>query len=359
MATGTGISTVNLRELEGDLSPAALDAEVPTTPELEGPRQGVTFDLAGIEGMQVDVCTGIIYLSLKAQGRVVAFDRSDNSVTEIAAGLGGPGHLLGTYRTGLSCPDSFNLIIIEETADQLSLAIPSQDTVITPWVPATDPLDLTLLPPSPFAGEVSVIFNQVPAGGGTETNEVSGVEVADLYEAEAVNPPVTIAASDTTAAPGPDLVVGTTSGGAGSAVETSLFFRPGEDDAQAGGADEGNVLLFTLDYDESRLTFDSSDAGLDGIPDGVTNNLAGDFLVFVLHDADRTEGELGFLVVDAEAPFTPIPEQDLFDLGFTIQGGASGTAFLLLSTPGSQLVDVLMALQALDDAVSGGVLVVP
>ena len=359
MATGTGISTVNLRELEGDLSPAALDAEVPTTPELEGPRQGVTFDLAGIEGMQVDVCTGIIYLSLKAQGRVVAFDRSDNSVTEIAAGLGGPGHLLGTYRSGVGCPDSFTLIIIEETANQLSLAIPSQDTVLTPWVPAEAPLDLVLLPLSPFTGETSVVFNQVPAGGGVETNEVAGVEVGDLYEDEAVNPPVTITAADTTAAPGPDLVVGKASGAAGGAVDTSLFFRPGEDDAQAGGPDEGNVLLFTLDYDESRLTFDASDAGMDGIPDGVTNNLAGDFLVFVLHDADRTEGELGFLVVDAEAPFTPIPEQDLFDLGFTVQSGASGFAFLLLSTPGSQLVDVLMALQALDEAVSGGITIVP
>jgi len=204
-----------------------------------------------------------------------------------------------------------------------------------------------------------VVFNQVPAGGGVETNEVAGVEVGDLYEDEAVNPPVTITAADTTAAPGPDLVVGKTSGAAGSAVETSLFFRPGEDDAQAGGADEGNVLLFTLDYDESRLTFDSSDGGVDGIPDEVTNNLAGDFLVFVLHDADRTEGELGFLVVDAEAPFTPIPQQDLFDLGFTIQDGASGFAFLLLSTPGSQLVDVLMALQELDEAVSGGISIVP
>ena len=40
---------------------------------------------------------------------------------------------------------------------------------------------------------------------------------------------------------------------AGNAVDTSIFFRPGEED--------GNVLLFTLDYDQSRLTFDSSDAG--------------------------------------------------------------------------------------------------
>ena len=93
-------------------------------------------------------------------------------------------------------------------------------------------------------------------------------------------------------------------------VDTSIFFRPGEED--------GNVLLFTLDYDQSRLTFDSSDAGADGIPDGVSNNLAGDFLVFVLHNATRTDGELGFLVVD-----------------------------------------VLMALQALDDVISGGVSIVP
>ena len=78
-------------------------------------------------------------------------------------------------------------------------------------------------------------------------------------------------------------------------------------------------------------------------------NLAGDFLVFVLHNATP----------DAEAPFAPIPEQDLFDLNFTIQAGASGTAFLLLTTPGPQLIDLLMALQALDDVVSGGISIVP
>ncbi len=299
----------------------------------------------------LDACTGIIYLSLQAEGRVVAFDRSDGSITEIAAGLGGPGHLLGTFRLGVSdCFQSFNLIIVEETADQLSLAIPSQDTVITPWVPAEDPLDLTLLPPSPFTAETSVLFNQVPAGGDLETNEVAAVEVGDLYEEEAVNPPLMIAAADTTGAPGPDLVVGATSGAAGNAVDTSIFFRPGEED--------GNVLLFTLDCDQSRLTFDSSDAGADRIPDGVIPNLAGDFLVFVLHNA-TPDGELGFLVVDAEAPFAPIPEQDLFDLNFTIQAGASGTAFLLLTTPGPQLIDLLMALQALDDVVSGGISIVP
>ncbi len=79
----------------------------------------------------------------------------------------------------------------------------------------------------------------------------------------------------------------------------------------------------------------------------------------MLHDSSRSDGELGFLVVDAEAPFTPIPQQDLFKLNFTIRGNASGTAFLLLSTPGPQLVDVLSALQGLDNVVSGAVSIVP
>ena len=362
VAVSTGIVTLDRDQLESDLAPAVQMAKLQPTQPTGGPSRRVEVNLAGIEGMQVDACTGLIYLSLQAEGRVVALDPSDNSITEIAAGLGGPGHLLGTYRLGVSCDDSFNLIIIEKTADQLSLAIPSQGTLISPWVPADDPVDLTMLPPSPLTAETSVFFNQLTAGGGAATNqlpagadagtnELVGVQVGDLYQAEAPNPPVMIAASEAASGPGPDLVVGTTSGGPGSAVDTTLFFRPGEDDGQEGGPDEGNVLLLTLDYDQSRLNFDASD--------GVTSLLAGDFLVFVLHDSSRSDGELGFLVVDAEAPFTPIPRQDLFKLDFTIQGNATGTAFLLLSTPGPQLVDMLSALQALDDVVGGAVSIVP
>ena len=359
VATATGISTVNRSKLEGDLPSATAGFEVQETTAPEGSNRGVTVDLAGIKGMQVDTCTGLIYLSLQAEGRVVAFNPSDNNVTEIAAGLGGPGHLLATYRLGVSCPESFNLIIIEETADQISLAIPSQGTVISPWVPAEEPLDLTIFPPSPFTEETSVLFNQLPAGGSGETNEVAGVGVGDLYEETAFNPPVGLATQDITAPPGPDLVVGTKNGAPGSKVSISVFVRPGEDDDRPGGSDEGNVLLFGLDYDHERFIFDASDVGADGIPDGVSSNLEDDFLVIVLHDPGRTDGELGFLVVDAEAPFTPLPQQELFDLEFTIRGDASGSAFLLLTSPGPQLVDVLSALQALDDVVNGGILIVP
>lgn len=66
-----------------------------------------------------------------------------------------------------------------------------------------------------------------------------------------------------------------------------------------------------------------------------------------------------FLVVDAGAPFTPIPEQDLFNPEFEIQGDASGTAFLEWSLPGPQPVDTKSSLQAFDDVVSGAISIVP
>ncbi len=149
------------------------------------------------------------------------------------------------------------------------------------------------------------------------------------------------------------LAVGTASGAPGTDVQTGIFFRPGEEDA--------HILLFTLDYNQSRLDFDGSDTG-DGLPDGVISNLPEDFLVYVRHDASCTSGELGFLVVDAEEAYSSIPEQDLFDVGFTIQNDATGTAFLPLTSPGPQLVDIVSAPQAsqvLDDVVSGGILIVP
>ena len=208
-----------------------------------------------------------------------------------------------------------------------------------------------MVPSSPLTARTSVLFNRLPAGEGAAGNEVVDVDVADLYENEALNPPVQIDASEATPPPGPDLVVGTANGGAGNAVDTTVFFRPGGDDGLEGGPNEGNVLLFTLDYDQSRLIFDASG--------GATSLLAGDFLVFAFHDDSLADGELGFLVVDAEAPFTPIPEQHLFKLDFTIQGNATGTAFLQLSTPGPQLVDVKSTLLVLDDVVSGAISIVP
>ncbi len=208
---------------------------------------------------------------------MVALDPTDNSITKIATGLGGPEHLLGTHRFGVGCTDSFNLIIIEKTADRLSLAIPSQGILISPWASAADPVDLAILPPSSLTTETSVLFNQLsaagvaqlPAGSDSATSELVGVEVGNLYQKEALNPPLMISASVATPAPGPDLVVGTTSGGAGTAVDAAIFFRPGDDDGQPGGPDEGNVLLWTLDYDQSRLTFDASD--------GATSLLAAGF----------------------------------------------------------------------------------
>ncbi len=347
VADADGISTIGRQQLEGDLTPAeGTDGQQAPA---GNPGQGFKLDLPGVRGMHVDACTGRIYFS--PPGRVVALEKSDNSVFEKLDGVEGPGKMLGLYRKGQSCP-SLHLIIVEE--DQLTLLIPDQggkDIVIRPWVPAEAALDLVLLPPSALNTDTSVAFNQASAGGAGQ-NQVAGVTVP-FYLALAINPPVNIAASNTTAAPGPDLVVGTSSAAPGAGVGTSIFFRPGEDDA--------HVLLFSLDYDQSRLTFDASDTG-DGIPDGVISNLAEDFLVYVRHDASCTAGELGFLVVDPEKAYTSIPEQDLFDVGFTIQGNATGTAFLLLTSPGPQLVNILsapQAPQAFDDVVSGGILVVP
>lgn len=349
VADADGISTIGRQQLEGDLTPAVQGADIQQAPA--GSRgKGVNFDLPGVRGMHVDACTGRIYMT--PPGRLVALERSDNSVFETLDGVEGPGKMLGLYRKGQSCP-SLHLIVVEE--DQLTLVIPDQggkDMVIRPWVPAEAALDLILLPPSLLNTGTSVAFNKKSAEGGAGQNQVAGVTVP-FYLALAINPPVNIAASDTTAAPGPDLVVSTSSGAPGSEVDTSIFFRPGPDDA--------HVLLFSLDYDQSRLTFDASDTG-DGIPDGVISNLAEDYLVYVRHDDACTAGELGFLVVDPEKNYTSIPEQDLFDVGFTIQANATGTAFLLLTPPGPQLIDILsapQASQALDDVVSGGILIVP
>ncbi len=49
-------------------------------------------------------------------------------------------------------------------------------------------------------------------------------------------------------------------------------------------------VAFSLDFDESRLSFDPTDGDLDGVPDAVTVDAPADFTVLARYDAD--DGEL-------------------------------------------------------------------
>ncbi len=66
-------------------------------------------------------------------------------------------------------------------------------------------------------------------------------------------------------------------------------------------------LVFSLDFDQTWLTFDPTDDDGDGIPNAVTLNLPLGFDGAVTYDADNANGELDFFIADTFPPLLAMP----------------------------------------------------
>ena len=330
------------------LNPAVVEGD-------ERNRLGVMTNLDGITGVGVDACTGNVILAQGGTGKILSFSRSSGQISELFTGLAQPGNLLITYRNGVGCEQATNVLIIEEGADRLSLAILGPSLLISPWVPVPEPTDLTILSPgSVFGRATSVLVETLDADGGT-TSDIAAVHVSDLYSVDPVNPPVSLPAAASTTLPGPDLAMTITSGQAGARAALDLFFRPGPDDAvPGGGGDEVGLLLLTIDYDENILSLEGGTfvAALEA-------SLPAGFSVIGFHDSADTDGEIGLLIADLEAPLGALELGNILRLSFLIDLTAGGAADVRITSPGPQIVDLLGQLVQLDEVVSGGIAVQP
>ena len=68
-----------------------------------------------------------------------------------------PTRLLGLYRRGMTCPEAFQLLVVEADEDRLSLVIPSREEVISPWVRVDSPSDLTFISGSRDTPRVAMV----------------------------------------------------------------------------------------------------------------------------------------------------------------------------------------------------------
>lgn len=76
----------------------------------------------------------------------------------------------------------------------------------------------------------------------------------------------------------------------------------------AGSGNEISSLIFSIDYDQSWLTFDPADNDSDGIPDAISFNLPGTFSGSVTLDVNDADGELDFFIADLTPPLTALPD---------------------------------------------------
>lgn len=83
-------------------------------------------------------------------------------------------------------------------------------------------------------------------------------------------------------------------------------------------------LTFSVDYDESCLSFDPADVNEDGLPDTVKVMLPAIFGVArVSHDMEDSDGEIDFALVDTTQPFEAIPEGVIVEVTLNVNEATS------------------------------------
>lgn len=180
-----GLRSIPLSSLSLNSGPQAKQsAEMPSAAALPGMR-GRGQDGSGPSGVELDICTGKVYFSEPSLGSVVEFDPSSGSTATVAEGLSKPGQMAALHRSGADCRSSLHLLVVEEAAQRVSLIIPSEGLVVTPWIESGDIKDLAFLPgcnpPLDFAGVF--VAEQNP----DQSNSVFLVPTPGLYEDQPEN----------------------------------------------------------------------------------------------------------------------------------------------------------------------------
>ena len=133
------VSSVSRSDLEAGLSLAAR-----LRPGRERNQVIELFPADQVDGITVDLCTGIIYILNRATGEILAFDRETGQLLAIFRGLDQPTRLQGIHRLRVSCPDSFQILALELGLDVVDLLSPTRRS-LRRWIAASGSTDLALL----------------------------------------------------------------------------------------------------------------------------------------------------------------------------------------------------------------------
>jgi hypothetical protein len=84
-------------------------------------------------------------------------------------------------------------------------------------------------------------------------------------------------------------------------------------------------MIFSVDYDQTWLTFDPTDSDEDGIPDTVTLDIPSAFNASVTFDGGDTEGELDFFIADTFPPLASLPDGAIVSMTLNVGSPPSVT----------------------------------
>jgi len=198
--------------------------------------------------LAIDSCTGNIYATIAAEGRLLEYVRATGAIRTIAEGLVQPGAVLGLYRAGGGCPAAFHLLVAQAAGENLLNVIPAEKR-ITGWFRLRRRADLIFLPPgNSFTRSAAILISDL----GAESSAITLVELPGLYMARLLNPLRRPPASPCTI----KQLTDTTGSGIESAVITpegsSVFF--GSSENLTGKNPDGNVELFEWNLDQPSPT---------------------------------------------------------------------------------------------------------
>jgi hypothetical protein len=92
-----------------------------------------------------------------------------------------------------------------------------------------------------------------------------------------------------------------------------------------GGARVSSVA-FSIDYDETRLTFDPTDADNDGVPDALRLIASNDFDLVATFDASDTDSEIDVFIGDIAPELAALPDGTILSVTLGLAGQPGGTA---------------------------------
>jgi uncharacterized repeat protein (TIGR01451 family) len=176
------VTIVQRFTLEMDLSaaPSFLDGSRPGG----SGRIAALPVIAGAAGLASDRCTGKLYYTVPAEGLLVEYDGATGKSRTVLSGLRNPGALLALYRSGGSCPSSFQLLVSEKGLDRTLLV--STDGSFVEWLAAPGVNDLAYLPSgNPYGSSEGIVVGE---NAGT-VGSVSFVKTSNLYQSSPSNPP--------------------------------------------------------------------------------------------------------------------------------------------------------------------------
>jgi hypothetical protein len=83
-------------------------------------------------------------------------------------------------------------------------------------------------------------------------------------------------------------------------------------------------LVFSIDYDQARLSFDAADLDQDGAPDGIQFNLPQGFVASAMFDPADADGEIDVVIYHLGLPQAALPSGELLSISFLV-GEPDGT----------------------------------